>query len=171
MSVIFSFTWNHRLHRLQVVCTYVIYMYLSSERRPRMTSKLLPCITWRERQGRTAEIFVVSNYQVHVCFPSKTDAWTSLVSYSPVRSLQAKDGAVCADICRCTRQKYVGRRFRFVQVHDRIFFLEYHYQFWKKKKSGCSSADSKALGTGLRRKIGAQGTVIKTFKSRIQTTV
>ena len=71
-------------------------MYLSFKRRPPSTSKLL-CITWREGQGRTTVILVVSNCQVRI-FPFVPDAWTSPLSYFSVRYQQAKDGAVCADM-------------------------------------------------------------------------
>ena len=71
-------------------------MPLSFERKIRTTSKLL-WITWREGQGRTAVILVVSICQVRI-FPFVPDAWTSPLSYIPVRSQLAKDGAVFADM-------------------------------------------------------------------------
>ena len=71
---------DHLLHvesqTAQTARSMYIYIYLSFERRPRMTTNLNyyhVSNICREEHGRTAEILVVPNYQVYV-FPLIPDA-------------------------------------------------------------------------------------------------
>ena len=116
---------------------------------PKLRNYFQVCITWCERQGRTAVILVVSNCQSHVFLLKPT--LERLYSRTPLFDLNTQNTDLCAqtDADAPDKNMYlVGSRFRFLQSPDRIFSLEYHFYFTRIFLE-CSAADSKVLGPGV----------------------